>query len=52
MFDSEEVTGLYRDTSLIRQHLLLGPQSRLMPRALWGSQGVARFFVSEVPLYL
>ena len=28
---------LYRDTSLIRKRLLLGPYSRLMPRALWWS---------------
>ena len=42
----------YRDTSLIRKRLLLGPYSRLMPRALWGSEGVGRFFMSQVPLHL
>ena len=42
----------YRDTSLIRKHLLLGPYSRLMPRALWGSEGGGRLFMSQVPLHL
>ena len=42
---------LYRDTSLIRNRLSLGPYSRPMPRALWWSYGGGRFLMSEVPLY-
>ena len=40
----------YRGTSLIRNCRPLGPYSRTMPRALWGSQGDGCFLMSEVPL--
>jgi hypothetical protein len=36
---------------LIRNRRGLGPYSRTMPRALQGSEGGGRFFMSEVPLY-
>jgi len=39
-------------TSLIKNSLPLGPNSRTMPRALWWPQGVGRFLMSEVSLYL
>jgi hypothetical protein len=42
---------VYRVTSLIRNRRSLGPYSRTMPRALWGSQGGGRFVMIEVPLY-
>jgi hypothetical protein len=38
-----------RGTSLIRNCHLLGPYSRLMPRALWWSGGEGLFRMSEVP---
>ena len=41
----------YRGTSLIRNRRPLGPYSRTMPRALWGSWGGGRFRMSKVPLY-
>ena len=43
-------TDGYRGTSLIRHCPPLGPCSRTMPRALWGSEGGEQFLVSEVPL--
>ena len=46
-----ETTGAYRGTSLIRNHLRLGPYSRTMPRALWGPWGRLRFLASEVALH-
>ena len=45
-------TAAYRGTSLIRTCHPLGRYSRTMPRVLWGSQGVERFLMSEVPLFL
>ena len=41
----------YRGTSLMRKHLLLGPYSRAMPRALSWPWGVECFLMSEVLLY-
>ena len=41
----------YRGTSLIKNHPLLGPYSRPMPRTLRWSYGGGLFFMSEVPLY-
>ena len=41
---------VYRGTSLII--IPLGPYSRTMPRALWGSYGVGRFLMSEVSPYM
>ena len=35
----------------MKKRLLLGPYSRLILRALWGSWGGGRFLVSEVPLH-
>ena len=40
----------YRGSSLIRNHLPLGPCFRPMPRVLGGSQGGGSFLMSEVPL--
>jgi len=40
----------YRNTSLVRKYLLLGPYSRAVPRALWCSCGGVLFPVSEVPV--
>ena len=37
-------------TLLIRNRRPLGPYSRTVPKALWGSEGGARFRFSEVPL--
>jgi hypothetical protein len=45
-------SSTYRGTSLIRNSADLGPYSRVMPRALWWSQGGGLFLMSEVPLYL
>ena len=42
---------LYRGTSLIRNSLLLGPYSRTVPRALWGSWGGGLCLISEALLY-
>ena len=42
---------LCRGTSHARQRTALGPYSRTMPRALWGSSGGGLFLMSEVPLY-
>ena len=42
---------LYRGTSLIRDRRPRGPSSRLMPRALWRSDGGGLFVMSEAPLY-
>ena len=39
----------YNGTSLTRKRTPLGPYRRTEPRALWGSKGVGRFLVSEVP---
>ena len=36
-----------RGTSLIRNHRILGPYSRTMPRALWGSVGRGGAFSHE-----
>ena len=41
----------YRGTSLTRNSALLGPYSRTLHRAIWGSQGGGRFRMSKVPLY-
>jgi len=41
----------YRGTSLIRERTLLGPYSRPMPMALWGSLGGGLLLMGEVPLY-
>ena len=41
----------YRGTSLIRNSAPVGPYSRTIPRALWWSQGVEPFLMSEAPLY-
>ena len=41
----------YRGSSFIRNCALLGPYSRIMPRALWWPYGGGQFLVSEVPLY-
>ena len=46
-----QLLDVYRGTSLTRNRRPLGPYSRTMPRALWGSQGAGRFLRSEVPLY-
>ena len=43
---------VYRGTSLIRNSTPLGPYGRPIPGALYRSQGVWRFLMSEVPLYL
>ena len=40
----------YRGTSLIINHLPLGPYRSLMPRVLGGFKGGGRFLMSEVPL--
>jgi hypothetical protein len=40
-----------RGTSLMKNNPSLGPYSRLMPRALWWSQGGGGGVMSEVPLY-
>ena len=40
----------YRATSLIRNRAPLGPYSRIMPRALWWSDGGGLFLMSEVPM--
>jgi hypothetical protein len=45
------IVSAYRDTSLIRNTRPVGPYSRLMPMALWWSQGRGLFLMSEVPLY-
>ena len=42
---------LYRGTSLISKGLLLGHNTRALPRALWWSWGAGCFLISEVPLY-
>ena len=44
------VTCVYRGTSLIRKRTPLGPYSRTMPMALWGSWGGGLFLMSEVLL--
>ena len=41
---------MYRGTSPMRNDAPLGPQSRIMPIALWWSWGVGLFLVNEVPL--
>ena len=51
MWDLIFESPLYRGTSLIRNRRRLGPYSRTMPRARWGSEGCVRFLMSEVPLY-
>ena len=40
----------HRVTSLIRNHLPLGPYHRPMPRVLGWSKGGGRFLMSDVPL--
>ena len=41
----------YKGTSLTREHPLLGPLCRPMPKVLPGSSGGGWFLVGEVPLY-
>ena len=41
----------FTGTSLIRNRRTLGPYSRTMPRALWGSSRGGRFLMSEVLLH-
>ena len=42
--------GVYWGTSLIRNHLTLGPYRRPMPRFLGVSYGVERFLMGDLPL--
>ena len=41
----------YRDTSLTRKRLFLGPYSRVKPRAFLGSEGGGRFLMSEITMW-
>ena len=45
-----EGPSAYRGTLFTRNRLRLGPYSRTMPRALWGSWEGGHFLMSEVPL--